>query len=214
MSETPPATAAPAIYVDLDDVLADTTQRIVAQLNARFARQVSFEDLRCFDLVEAFAIDPSRRDEVMAAVHEPDFLRAIPAREGAHRVLRAWDDAGVHVAVVTGRPPSVRALSEAWLRDRALPHGAVHCIDKYGRYAGHDGCIALDTLRPAQFRAAIEDSLEMACYLAARGTERVLLMDRPWNRAVPSLPAAVHARIERVTTWNEIWDALGPSLTP
>ena len=199
-----PSGEGPAVYVDLDDVLANTTRQIVARLNRDFQRSVRFEDLSSFDLIECFSIDPARRAEVMQAVHEPEFLGALPERSGARSVLERWQVAGAHVSVVTGRPPSALGASRAWLAAREIPHHTLHCVDKYGRYAGDEGHIARDAIEPAAYAIAVEDSLDMACYLAQGGTELVLLMDRPWNRAVPKLPDRARARLRRVAGWREI----------
>jgi uncharacterized HAD superfamily protein len=188
------------IYLDLDDVLAETTPRIVACLNRLFAREVRFEDLSGFDLGDAFRLDAHERARAMQAVHEVDFLDSLPVAAGVRPLLDTWAARGYHLAVLTGRPPSTRPVSQRWLERHGVPHHSLHTVDKYGRYAGEPADTSLEALTALPFALAIEDSLEMASFLARHGTRRVLLMDRPWNRALEGHQGS----IERVRDWSEV----------
>ena len=79
-----------------------------------------------------------------------------------------------------------------------------HTVDKYGRYAGETADATLEQLRELPFALAVEDSLEMARFLAEHGTRRVLLMDRPWNRVALPSDLAAGQRIVRVSDWFEV----------
>ena len=192
------------IYIDLDDVLAETTRHIVDLLNARFARSVAFHELDDFDLGRCFDLDPEQHAHAMRCVHEEPFLLGLPVREGAQDVLRTWAASGYHLAVITGRPPETHEVSCDWLRTHDVPHHSIHCIDKYGRYGAHSEHTSLDLLRAFPFEIAIEDSPEMARFLVEHSGGTVLLMDRPWNRAHPLLEGDSTDRILRVHTWSEI----------
>jgi len=191
------------IYLDLDDVLAETTPHIVLELNAAFDRRIAFQELRDFDLGRAFDLDPDQHASAMERVHQSAFLRRLPVRQGSLDVLKGWSRAGYHLAVVTGRPPDAHAVSSDWLRANAVPHHSLHCIDKYGRYPAHPARIPLDQLSDLRFQVAIEDSVEMACFLAEAEHGLVLLMDRPWNRDHPALARGAARRVVRVHTWTE-----------
>jgi uncharacterized HAD superfamily protein len=190
------------IYLDLDDVLAETTERIVARLNGLFGRDVRFEDLAGFDLGDAFRLEPHERARAMQSVHEVDFLDSLAVAPGVLPLLESWAQRGYHLAVLTGRPPSTRPVSARWLERHGVPHHSLHIVDKYGRYAGERADTTLEALRALPFALAVEDSVEMASFLARHGTRRVLLMDRPWNRALA--PEAGGPGIERVRDWSEV----------
>jgi uncharacterized HAD superfamily protein len=190
------------IYLDLDDVLAQTTERIVTRLNRLFDREVRFEDLAGFDLGDAFGLEPQERARAMQSVHEVDFLDSLAVAPGVLPLLESWARRGYHLAVITGRPPATRAVSLRWLERHGVPHHSLHTVDKYGRYAGEPADTTLEALRALPFALAIEDSLEMATFLAHHGTRRVLLMDRPWNRAPCARTAS--PSIERVRDWTEV----------
>ncbi len=190
------------IYLDLDDVLAETTERIVTRLNGLFGRDVRFEDLAGFDLGEAFRLDPHERVRAMESVHEAEFLDSLALSPGVLPLLESWARRGYHLAVLTGRPPSTRSVSQRWLERHGVPHHSLHVVDKYGRYAGETTDTTLETLRTLPFALAVEDTAEMASFLARHGTRPVLLMDRPWNRALRAASAA--PGIERVRDWSDV----------
>ncbi len=200
------------IYLDLDDVLAETTERIVARLNQLFARDVRFEDLSGFDLGECFGLDAHERERAMRSVHEVDFLDSLAVAPGVLPLLERWAARGYHLAILTGRPPATRPVSQRWLERHGVPHHSFHTVDKYGRYAGEPADTTLEALRALPFALAVEDSLEMASFLARHGTRRVLLMDRPWNRALSAADA--RGCIERVRDWSEVASCAERALAP
>jgi len=192
------------IYLDLDDVLAETTVRIVTELNQRFDRSVRFADLSSFDLGQCFSFDETQRKLAMECVHEEPFLTSLAVRRGARPLLQRWTEAGYHLAVITGRPPDTRPISRSWLEQRRVPHHSFHCVDKYGRYGESAGDLSLESLRELPFVLAVEDSFEMACFLARHGTRRVLLLDRPWNREKIPTELAAERRLVRARGWTDV----------
>ena len=189
------------LYVDIDDVLAETTRRILRLANRRFGSSLTFEELGSFDLGVALGLDAPGVHELFAEVNAPGFLDRLPTRRGALPALRAWAAAGHTVSVVTGRPPYTRELTAAWLERRGVVHDSLLFVDKYGRFPDAP---PRDALRGLRFDAALEDSLETAAFLLEIGVERVFLFDRPWNRETGALPPARLARIRRVSGWREL----------
>ena len=189
------------LYADIDDVLAETTRRILRLANRRFGCSLDFEALGSFDLGVALGLDEARRDALFAEINAPGFLDRLPTRRGAVPVLRAWASAGHSVDVVTGRPPYARELTAFWLKLRKIPCDSLLIVDKYGRFPDAP---RLETLRGLHFDVALEDSLETAAFLLEIGVERVFLFDRPWNRDSGALPPALRARLRRVSGWREL----------
>jgi len=192
------------IYLDLDDVLAETTRQIVPLLNARFEREVCFDELRDFDLGIAFELTDTEREHAMDAVHDELFLRELPLREGVLEVLREWDQSGYHLAVITGRPPDTHGVSLEWLADQGVPHHTFVCVDKYGRHGEFENRVPLDQLRALSFEIALEDSPEMALFLTRHSHGHIFLMDRPWNREHDLLRRVDTPRMIRIHEWSEI----------
>jgi uncharacterized HAD superfamily protein len=192
--------------VDVDDVLAATSESFLVLVEEMFGKRLRVEDIRHFDLAKSFGLDAADHERLMDAVHEPEVLEGMRPVAGAAQVLGAWSDAGYQIAIMTGRPPDCLDLTRRWLRRHGLNHGSVECVDKYGRF---DGGTELDALRGMRFELAVEDSPEMAGFLARHGSRIVALMDRPWNRTLPPLAESERARIVRVRDWGEIGSRFG-----
>jgi uncharacterized HAD superfamily protein len=186
------------IYIDVDDVLAETTRALALLARERFAKNVDFDEMHTFDLGVSLGLDHKELPRFMDAAHEPDFLSGLAQIEGASDAVRGWHRAGAEIHVVTGRPPSTRATTLAWLDGARIPHQRLDMVDKYDR--DQSDAIPRDALLARDYTVVIEDSADMADMMARSGTQQVLLFDRPWNRNVRGL----HGRVERVFSWDAI----------
>ncbi len=193
------ASSADALYVDVDDVLSETTRALARLARERFGKVVDFEAMHSFDLRVSIGLSDEEWHVFMAEAHEAAHLSSLEPLEGAREALVRTRAAGWAVHVITGRPPDVREITAAWLERHELPFDAIEMVDKYGRYAGH-GTLSREALLARAYPVVVEDSLEIAEALVTAGTRRVLLMDRPWNRR----PVRASAAIRRVSSWSEI----------
>ncbi len=184
------------VYVDVDDVLSQTTPALCELLEQRTGRRVEVDTLHFFDLGESLSLDPDELREFMDAAHGTEHLAGLAPLEGASDTLRAWSESGLHISILTGRPPHTREATRGWLERHGMRFDRFDCVDKYGRFSGG---VRFDEILGDCFAFAIEDNLAIALQLAGRCAERVLLLDRPWNQA-PLLPD----RLERVADWSEI----------
>lgn len=189
----------PHLYVDVDDVLAETTRALARMAGERFGKPVSFEAMHSFDLAVSIGLDEDEYAHFMQAAHEPEFLLELPAMDEAAPVLAAWRERDVEISVVTGRPPATRDVTVEWLELHGIAFDRLEFVDKYGRHEGED-VLHRHTLADRAYDCAIEDSADLARFLVEGATRSALLMDRPWNRGHERLPASV----ERVTSWQEI----------
>lgn len=188
------------IYVDMDDVISKTTNTYAAIVAREFGKQARFEDLVSFDLKKSFGLTDTEFCCFFDLVHQPEVLLAYKPVEGAVSVLSRWARQGHHIDIVTGRPPSARDASLAWLDRCQIPYAAFTMVDKYNRTAGDPAAvITKDQLMQRQYDMAVEDSREMAIFLAHSMTVPVMLYDRPWN----AQPVG-HKNVKRVCSWREI----------
>lgn len=187
------------VYIDVDDVLAETTRALAGLAHAHFGRTVAFDDMTSFDLARSLGLDAREYVQLMAAAHEDAFLLDLAPIPGAPVAVSAWHAAGAEISVVTGRPPHSRAATEQWLARAGVPYHGLELVDKYGRYAAESGTPKEDLAR-RDYTFVIEDSLEMAEFFVAHTETTVLLMDRPWNRD----QSDTHARLLRVHDWQTI----------
>jgi uncharacterized HAD superfamily protein len=187
----------PRIYVDIDDVLCHTALALTLVLEEQFGRRVAFEDVKWFDLSRSFGLSIEDHERLMDLAHDSSVLSSYEPVAGAREVLGSWSRRGYDVALCTGRPPSTAEATRAWLAEHRIPYASIHFVDKYGRHA-EGGSLSLDDVAAMELALAVEDSHEMATFLARSVGVPVALIDRPWNRA------ETHERIVRCSSWSEI----------
>lgn len=191
-------------YLDIDDVLAETTRAAHRVARERFGTKVLFEDMTVFDLRVSLELSAEQHRVFMQMVHEPQFLAKLSPLPGAVATLAEWCAGGAQIDLVTGRSPASRASTVSWLADHSISYHSLEFIDKYNRYADQD-VLPLEALKGRHYDFAIEDSPSTAEYISRNTPSRVLLLDRPWNRAFEPGNTAV----ERVHDWQEILARVG-----
>jgi uncharacterized HAD superfamily protein len=167
------------IYVDIDDVLSATIERLVDLLHELHDRRVEIEHVRDFDLARPFGLDAEGIRRFMHEAHRDEVIESIAPHEGAADVLET----------------------------HGMKHDALHHLDKWGRPDWNDrGLPALrfEDLPAFEFELAVEDSLSTAVRLIEDLDVPVALIDRPWNREVEGLPGRVRDRLVRCRDWRDV----------
>ena len=203
-----------SVYVDVDDVLAQTGRMFLRLLAERFHRRVRWDDIRSYHLGESFGLGAEELERFMAAAHEPEALLSIEPMPGAAEALAAWLESGYEVLVITGRPPATREVTLEWLRDRGLPFRRFHLLDKYsefydGAHGTPEGALRLEDLAGFDLCFAVEDFPGTAGYLARSLSVPVALFDRPWNRGVEAGNGVVRCR-----DWGEVRECFDAASNP
>ena len=188
------------IYVDVDDVVSKTTETYPGVVARQFGKTVSFEDLTGFDLKRCFKLTDNEFQYFFDLVHQPDFLMDFEPVEGAVQTLKDWTDMGHVIDIVTGRPTSAQDATLAWLAKHDVPFRGFIMVDKYQR-PGNDMALAIskEELSMMDYDLAVEDSPDMALFLARDMGVSTALMHRPWNRE-----CAIHDNLVRCTSWNDV----------
>jgi uncharacterized HAD superfamily protein len=201
-----------SIYVDIDDVLSETIERLVDLLELVHERRVDLDAVEHFDLEKSFGLDPAQLDAFMERAHDDDVILSIAPMFGAADVLSRWDAAGHRITLVTGRPPKTNAASRLWLDTHDFTHETLHHLDKWNRPRWNlDGLPALrfDDIPEFEFDFAVEDSLDTAVRLIEEFEIPVALMDRPWNRSVESVSKKTRGSLIRCSDWTQIAEVVG-----
>lgn len=188
------------IYVDIDDVLADTSRALIDLAESAFGKKVAFKDLRSFDLKASFDLTQAEYELFLAMAHEPAEILGLEPFADAIDAVKHWITSGHEICIVTGRPTTTYETTLAWLARHHVPFDHFFMVNKYAR-PGMDKTIALSmqAFSEMQFRFAIEDSYDMAVHLADSMDTPVFLYDRPWNRATNR-----SRKIKRFQQWEEI----------
>ncbi len=193
------------IYVDFDDVVAETARGLADLLHREHGYRVGYEDILFFDLRRSFRLDDDSYRRFMEAAHAPEILVGLEETPGACATLRIWIDEGLAPVVVTGRPPSSHAATRRWLDSRGLNDLEILHVDKYNRDLGEPvpeiPMLRFGDLHRMRFNLAIDDAPLALDLLAESGLCPFVVFDRPWNR---TYPAASAANPVRVADWAEL----------
>ena len=188
------------IYVDMDDVVSRTTETYPDVINQAFGKAVCLEDLTCFDMKSCFQLTDSQFQHFFDLVHQPDFLFGFKPVDGAVQALKSWAAMGHTIDIVTGRPTSTHEASVAWLEKHEVPFRGFIMVDKYNRPGSNPAlAITKDELSMMPYDLAVEDSPEMAMFLAHDMGISTALIHRPWNSS-----CAEHDRMTRCMSWEQV----------
>lgn len=191
---------AKTIYVDVDDVVSRTTETYPDVVAQEFGKTVSFEDLTGFDLKHCFQLTDNEFQYFFDLVHQSDFLLGFEPVEGAVETLKAWADMGHIIDIVTGRPTSAQDATLAWLERNGVPFRGFIMVDKYDR-PGNDMSLAItkQELSTMHYDLAVEDSPDMAMFLAQDMDVPTALIHQPWNHGCNA-----HDNLVRCTSWSDV----------
>jgi uncharacterized HAD superfamily protein len=188
------------IYVDIDDVLADTSGALIDLAESAFGKKVAFNDLKSFDLKVSFDLTQEEYEHFLNLAHEPDEILGLEPYREAIDAVQHWITSGYEICIVTGRPTSTYETTLEWLARHDVPFDNFFMVNKYAR-PGMDETIALSmqAFSEMKFQFAIEDAYDMAVYLADNMNTSVFLFDRPWNRTCNR-----NMNIKRFQNWDDI----------
>lgn len=201
-----------AIYIDIDDVLSQTIATLNDLLHQHHDRRVPYESITHFDLGVSFSLEADQIEAFLALAHEPEVIESISIVDGAVSALEHWTRAGYEVQLLTGRPPSTEVATRRWLDEHGIPHASLSFVDKYGRAGGWapgTRALTLDDIANMDFCLAVEDSLEVAIFIAERLEIEVALLDHPWNRETAHVAPEIRERLIRCRDWSEILERFG-----
>ncbi|MCG8566053.1 MAG: bifunctional metallophosphatase/5'-nucleotidase [Desulfobacterales bacterium] len=188
------------IYVDVDDVLSKTTDTYMGVVEREFGKKRDYDDLVTFDLKKSFGLTNAEFDYFFDLVHTPDVLLGYAPVDGCVETLEHWAGQGHTIDIVTGRPSSAQGATLAWLDQCQIPFHSFTMVDKYNR-PDADPAISISKAEFSRrsYDLAVEDSWDMAFYLAREMDVPVQLFHRPWNNRPLD-----HHRVTRIRSWDEI----------
>ena len=191
------------ISCDMDDILCETAVSLCGLADRMFGKRIAYDAVRDFNLQKTFSLSDAEFRRFMDAAHAHEFLLGYAPTPGAVEGVRALVAAGHEIEIVTGRPAFTHRATRAWLDAAGLGDCPVTYVDKYGRpqpvNPSAPRTISLDQLLARHYDVAIDDSPVVLPALARWSDTRVLVFERPWNRAYALAP-----NMTRVRGWGEI----------
>ncbi|AKM77896.1 MAG: hypothetical protein UY31_C0016G0007 [Candidatus Wolfebacteria bacterium GW2011_GWE1_48_7] len=183
------------IGIDIDEVIADTLTAII-----EFHNEVYGTTLTRGNVVHYLGDVLGEREEECTRkifeFFETDHFTAVTPIAGVFPALRILKDLGHDLVVITARPQSIGAQTQAWID--------AHYPDLFSSiYFGNRHAPTGDERTKAELCLAagatvlVEDDLFHANECAAKGID-VLLFDYPWNQG------ALPERVQRVFSWDDV----------
>ena len=174
------------IYVDFDDCLCETGKAFSRLAFEMFRKNVPYEEMRFFNLQEAFDLTDEQYIQLLNKAHEPEMLLSYEETPGASAVINEWIKSSHDVSVITGRPSASYEASREWLDRHGLKNVRLYCLDKYDRekhVKSSRNSLKLEDYYKMRFDYAVEDSPAAFRFFDHLPELRVMEFDRPWNRS-------------------------------
>lgn len=156
------------IGVDLDGVLADTTEEIKKALSKDFDIDIERPFVDLYEL-EAFGVTKHWIDRTFD--NEWFWARALPYQENIDAV-KDWYEGGHEIHLLTGRPPQALSLvTRGWVKKMGVPHHELSFEQTMHK---------IDYLIRKEIPVMFEDRFFEANKIGAFG-KRSFIVKRPWN---------------------------------
>ena len=204
------------IYIDFDDVLCETARLLLKVANDEFGKNILFKDIHSFNIGNTFDLTEKEVAHMLAIMHKPENLLAIPPIEMATETINYWAKLGFQVDIVTGRPPFTENSSRIWLEKHNIKYSDLIFVNKYTKinngFRHHADALTLDELKKYHYDLAIDDSSSMLQFLFAEMKMDVAVFHRPWNAKL-EIPNNKYPtrKIKRCRSWQEIKKTFGPA---
>ncbi|APZ50019.1 hypothetical protein BW721_10490 [Jeotgalibaca sp. PTS2502] len=121
-----------SIAIDMDDVLCQTTERLIERFNAHFQQQLSADDLG--HMMKKSELPKEMIQFVLGEFNQPGFARKLEVKENAVEVVRALNDQyDVYIATAAMEVPGTFTDKFHWLEDHFPfldPHYFIFCGNK------------------------------------------------------------------------------------
>lgn len=185
------------IGIDIDEVLANTLNGVIAFHNERYGTCFKKEDFFSYDCDEVWGGTREETIRKWYAFFETDHFSSVDPIAGALPALQILKENGHELFAITARPLVIAPQTNAWINSY-FPgiFSGIH----FGNRAGYDGVKKRKSEMCAELgiTVIVEDDLYHAVDCAECGI-RVLLLDHPWNQR--ELPANVY----RMFSWDDVF---------
>ena len=188
------------IGIDLDDVLGESMEALIAFNNANYGTNLKIENVKEYDLLKILGVNIEEAIGKLNKFHETSYGKNIKPLKDSLTVLTKLKENN-KLYIITSRSEDTREITEKWV-DNNFPnifykiYFTAEFAEKNTKITKGMVCnkLGIDLL--------IEDNLGYAIESIAPN-RKIFLFDRPWNQT-DKLPAG----ITRVHSWKEICELI------
>lgn len=196
-------------YVDFDDILAETANRVCELSKDMFSTTATFEQIKDFDLKKSLNITHDQYEKLMDMTHDDKLLATYLPINGAKEAINFFASKGVTIEIVTGRPPYTFEASKLWLEKHGFIYSRIVFVDKYSRFTGDEkDFLTLDDIRNSDYDLMIDDAPIMLSFIAKEMTTPIGVLQRPWNEDWLLKYANSTHRVLKGVDWKNLKDSI------
>ncbi|MCK5149793.1 hypothetical protein KAJ87_02615 [Candidatus Pacearchaeota archaeon] len=183
------------IGLDLDDVLANGTEKFIEFHNRKHKTNLNFHNLFTYALSEILGIPEELAIKRVIEFDKSNFSKEISPLDGAKEIVKKLNE-NHDLVVITARPKKIEFTTTEWIKKNFPEIKSVFFISKdYFNKLKSKAEICLEN----SIDILIEDNLAHA-FECSRNNIPVLLFDYPWNQVNEGLPE----NIQRIKSWKEV----------
>lgn len=191
----------PLIAVDLDDVLADYCNPLIAFHNQTFGTNLARQNFTSYRLWEVWGGTSEEATRKVYHFHNTDYFRNIVPVQGAVEGINILTKQ-YNLVIITSRFTDFMEYTSEWLK-KFFPNKflRVYFTNHWNLITGGTYKKKSDICLEIGAKTILEDSIEYALDCTRRGI-RTILLDNPWNQCDDQVG------ITRVRSWKEIVEKL------
>ena len=110
---------------DIDGVIADFSQPLLATIKKDYGLNLKPTDIYCFELDIVLGISRSEEEQLIIEVLKGD----LPLSLGAKETLERLSCEGHNIYLLTSRYDHLRDITQSWLKEKGVPYTQLHLLD-------------------------------------------------------------------------------------
>lgn len=171
--------------IDIDGTVT-CPAALLPHINERFGSNLVLDDIKEYDLTEAFDVDKQLFSQWYKETEELIY-RTSPAAQFAKEILSLWQDR-YELFYITARGENVRDCTFEWFQEHGIPYDHIELVGTHNK---------IEAAKRHDVKAFFEDKYDNAIELHEELNIPVFLFDAPYNRK------PIPEGIIRVTNWRE-----------
>lgn len=185
------------IGIDIDEVLAELTDKFLEFYNEKYGADFKRQDVKSYNLWEVWKGTREESIDKFYEFYNSFYFESIePVKDSIESIHKLGEKHELHL--ITARPNEVKKNTFEWIKKHHVrDFVSINFTNHWGVNA-EEKTTKGDICKKLGIQVMVEDGLHYAEEIASHGV-KVLLFDCPWNQS-DSLPE----NIERVYSWKDV----------